>query len=37
MRRADDAATGTASPRQVVAKPVAAWADTEPFVPGDPE
>jgi pyruvate, water dikinase len=32
MRRAGDAA-GSGSPRDVVAKPVAAWADTEPFIP----
>ena len=36
-RRADDLLIAPHSPRQVVARPVVAYADTEPFFPDDPE
>ena len=36
-RRAEDVLAGTGSMREVVAKPVAAYADTEPFFPDEPE
>ena len=37
MRRAGDVALGGGSANEVVPKPVAAYADTEPFFPDDPE
>src|SRR2546423_3219637 len=36
-RRAGDVLLGLGSPREVVARPVAAYADTEPFFPEDPQ
>jgi len=36
-RRAGDVLRGLGARREVVAKPVAAYADTEPFFPDDPE
>ena len=37
MRRAGDAASRTGAVQDVVARPLAAYADTEPFVPDDPK